>query len=132
MSQRVHIVIEDGRVEILINDGESVVVSSSPETTPAPVESTAVDQDDDTNVTIPPQTSPQAKEAAERGLEIAEFVANAPVDDTQHVDGFVQDTGGLPDILQGIQRDNHARCPQQPQQDQEPCCKDDRHVGQAV
>lgn len=30
MSQRIHIVIEDGRVEILVNDGEAVVINSKP------------------------------------------------------------------------------------------------------
>lgn len=30
MSQRVHIVIEEGRIEILVNDGEAVVINSKP------------------------------------------------------------------------------------------------------
>lgn len=77
MSQRVHIVIEDGRVEILVNDGEQVVVQSSP---PPSQES---DKPSGPVSADPPVISPEAKAAAAKGLEIAEFVANAPVDDTQ-------------------------------------------------
>lgn len=113
MSQKVHIVIEDGRLEILVNDGDPVVVQAAPQ---EPSETSGPDSEKPAGTSPPepflvrvehplaptyqPETpvDDRVKKAVDLGVAIAEHVATnggVPVDDTQHLPPHVNGGGNI-------------------------------------